>query len=139
MASNNPLECGLIGSMQNLNTMGYKPTKSDSLLFIKINNSSTVYILIYVDDLIITRNEEEEVRKLTGYLHKQFSIKDLGSISYFLGIKVKRKSSSEIRRYQKKYISELLTRANMHETKPQTTPMISNQHYSKTGEKPYTI
>lgn len=101
-----------------LNSLGYSPTKSDSPLFTNINKLSTVYILIYVDHLIVTGNNDEEIQILTKYLHKTFSIKDLGDIAYFLGIEVKRQSNSEIHLCQKKYISEHLIKVNMHEAKP---------------------
>lgn len=47
---------------------------------------SSIYILIYVDDLNITRNDEVEINNLIQYQDKQFSVKDLRGLNYFLGI-----------------------------------------------------
>jgi len=47
-----------------LTKMKYQPTKSDNSLFIKITSNAIVYILIYVDDFIITGYNEEEVNNL---------------------------------------------------------------------------
>lgn len=69
-------------------TIGYQSTKSDSSLFIKSSQSSSIYILIYVDDLIITGDHQNEINQIICYLDKQFSIKDLGHLNNFLGVEV---------------------------------------------------
>ena len=91
-------------------SLEYKPTRSDNSLYIKINDIGATYILVYVDDLIITGNSNDEIKHVTCYLHQTFSIKDLGNLSYFLGIEVHGKSQSELILTQSKYISEILTR-----------------------------
>ena len=89
------------------------------------------YILIYVDDFIVTGNNEHEINSLVKQLNHEFSIKDLGNLSYFLGIEVTRISKSEIHLSQTKYIKEILTKTGMDKAKPLPTPMISNLHLSK--------
>lgn len=61
-----------------LSKLNYQPTKSDNSLFVKGSADITVYILIYVDDLIVTGNDEAEVSSIIQYLDKKISIKDLG-------------------------------------------------------------
>lgn len=77
---------------------------------------------MYVDDIILTGYHEEEVVRLKTLLAKEFEIKNLGTLKYFLGI--------EVARYQKgifisqwKYILDLLTEIGMMRCKPTTTPM----------------
>ena len=77
-------------------SLEFKPNRSDNSLYIKINDISTTNILVYVADLLITGNSSDEIRHVTSHLHKTFSIKDLGNLSYFLGIEVHRKSQSEL-------------------------------------------
>lgn len=48
-----------------------------------------IYVLIYVDDHIATGDNNLEINKLVQQVNRQFSIKDLGELNYFLGIEVK--------------------------------------------------
>lgn len=63
--------------------LGYQPTKSDNSLFIQDNKESMIYILIYVDGLIITGNGDTDVNNLIQCQDKKFSIKDLRDLGYF--------------------------------------------------------
>ena len=96
-----------------LSSLGFSPTKSDNALYVKLHEGKTVYILVYVDDILVTGDNDEEVNKIISYLNHTFSIKDLGNLNYFLGIEILQKNNTEIILSQKKYISEILTRAKM--------------------------
>lgn len=63
---------------------------NDYSLFYKHFGSSISLIAIYVDDIILTRNNPEELLILKDFLHKEFHIKDLGDLYYFLGLEVVR-------------------------------------------------
>ena len=63
---------------------------------------------IYVDDIIVTRNDSGEQLKLQKYLSQEFEMKDLGDLKYFLGIEVVR-SKNSIFLSQRKYVMDLLT------------------------------
>ena len=63
---------------------------ADYSLFTKVNGDSFTVVLIYVDDIIITGNNLEEMEHLKSFLLKQFRIKDLGDLKYFLGIEFSR-------------------------------------------------
>lgn len=69
--------------------MGFESTKSDNSLFTKIYDAATIYILIYVDDLILTGNSDTKISKIIQYLVKQFSIKDHGYINTSWVLKLK--------------------------------------------------
>ena len=45
-------------------------------------------LIIYVNEIIVTRDDHEEIYNLKGKLAKEFKIKDLGSLRYFLGIEI---------------------------------------------------
>lgn len=85
-----------------------------------------VYILVYVDDIIITGSDTTEVTCIISLLADRFSLKDLGELSYFLGIEVHRTPAS-LHLTQTKYITDLLTRTNMASCKPILTHMFSNE------------
>lgn len=65
---------------------GYQQSKADYSLFTKSQSSSFTAILIYVDDILLTGNDLDEMERLKKFLLKRFRIKDLGNLKYFLGI-----------------------------------------------------
>ena len=74
-------------------------------------------VLIYVDDLIITGDSEEEIANLKRALKQQFNIKDLGVLKYFLGIEMAY-SHKDLFLNQRKYVLDLLKEAKMSDVKP---------------------
>ena len=99
---------------------GFQGSKSDTSLFFSNKGSSIIILLIYVDDIIITGSHSVLVNSLIDQLHNQFALKDLGSLSYFLGIQVTRTPSS-LHLCQHKYIVNLLHRAQMFDCKHAST------------------
>lgn len=59
-------------------------------LFVFINDGIANYFLVYIDDIVITSSSLEFITKVIQYLWKEFLIRDLGSLRYFLGIHVSR-------------------------------------------------
>jgi len=58
-------------------------------LFVYKDKGHIIYILVYVDDIIITGTSNVLVQQLTTKLHSDFSLKQLGKLDYFLGIEIK--------------------------------------------------
>lgn len=102
--------------------MGYTSTKSNNSLFAKFNDNEATYILIYVDDFLITRSSELEIRKIIMQLNKKNSIKDLSNLNYFLELEVNRVSTKTMQLSQRKYITDILMKAKMENTNPLPTP-----------------
>ena len=69
-------------------SLGFVNSCSDSSLFIDTNKSILFYLLVYVDDLLITGNSSSFIRQVIDSLSKRFSIKDLCHLHYFLGVEV---------------------------------------------------
>lgn len=88
-----------------------------------------LYILVYVDDIIVTGNDESLISKLITDLNKHFAIKDLGHLHYFLGIEVTN-SDGIYHLGQAKYIIDLLHRAELVDSKPLPTPMACDRTLS---------
>ena len=87
---------------------GYSQCQADHTLFIKHSTKGKLAILIvYVDDIILTGDYEDELIKLKTLLAKEFETKDLGSLKYFLGMEVAR-SRKGISVSQRKYVLDLL-------------------------------
>lgn len=108
-----------------LMTLGFFGSKADPSLFYRHKNGQCCYILIYVDDIIITGSSLQDIQNLIFILHNKFSLKDLGKLSYFLEIEVSYPNNESIFPSQSKYITDLLQRAKMFESNPIATPMVS--------------
>lgn len=67
---------------------GFQQSKVDYSLFTKVRGASFTILLLYIDDMIITGNDNAIVEELKRFLHNNFRIKDLGHLKYFLGIEV---------------------------------------------------
>ena len=104
---------------------GYKQSNSDHTLFLKRKNELITCLIIYVDDMIITGNDKEEIHMLKKQFSLEFEMKDLGRLKYFLGIEVLR-SKKGIFISQRKYILDLLEETSMLECKPADTPIITH-------------
>nr|GEY34820.1 putative RNA-directed DNA polymerase [Tanacetum cinerariifolium] len=109
-----------------MNKYGFKQSNSDHTLFLKRRGNLITCLIIYVDDMIITGDDKEEIAKLRKSLFTEFEMKDLGKLKYFLGIEVLR-SKRGIFMCQKKYILDLLAETGMVDCKQADTPMIMNQ------------
>ena len=83
-------------------------------------------LIVYVDDIILTSNYEEELVRLKKLLAKEFEIKDPGYLKYFLGMEVAR-SRRGIFVSQWKYVLDLLKEIGMLGCKPVDTPMDSTK------------
>jgi hypothetical protein len=104
-----------------LTTLGFLEAKSNTSLFI-FRGSDTVYLLLYVDDIILTASSTELLRRTIFALQREFAIKDLGPLHHFLGITVKRRPTG-LFLHQRTYRLDVLKRAVMADCKPCTTPV----------------
>lgn len=89
-----------------------------------------IALLVYVDDVVIAINDEEEAKALKIFLNDQFKLKDLGDLKYFLGIEVAR-SRRGIYICQRHYALQLFTESGLLGCKPLTTPMDINLKLSQ--------
>ncbi|KAJ4776116.1 hypothetical protein LUZ62_060373 [Rhynchospora pubera] len=102
----------------------FHESQYDPSLFISHANNHITIILVYVDDILITGSSISFISKFIDLLHTRFSLKDLGSIHFFLGIELS-SFSNGLHLSQSKYILDILSRANMANAKPAPTPMAT--------------
>lgn len=115
--------------------LGFKNSLADASLFILHLNGTTLYVLIYVDDIIVTGNNSLHVQNFITNLSRRFSLKDLGALSYFLGIEAHR-TSSGLLLTQRKYINDILNRVNMSTANPASSPMVTSDRLQLTSGTP---
>ncbi|KAK9053993.1 hypothetical protein SSX86_025068 [Deinandra increscens subsp. villosa] len=90
----------------------------------------TCYILVYVDDIIIIGSRSTFVNSLITKLHAQFALKDMGTLSYFLGIQATH-SEDTLHLSQQRYLNELLQRTGLSQCKPLSTPVTPGRQLSR--------
>ena len=69
-------------------SLGFVEAKSDTSLFVFCRGSDTVYLLLYVDDIVLTASSTELLRRTITALQQEFAMNDLGELHYFLGMEV---------------------------------------------------
>ena len=104
---------------------GFKQSKNDYSFFIKNKDSFITVVAVYVDDIIVTGNDNSVILHLKHHLHEVFSIKDLGRLNYFLGLEVSYVPEGIILT-QSKYTRELLQASGLHSYKSAVTPLPQN-------------
>ncbi|KAJ0838020.1 putative RNA-directed DNA polymerase [Helianthus annuus] len=104
---------------------GYVQSKCDHSLFIMSKMGVTVFLLVYVDDVVVTGNSENEIERIKHVLHETFRIKDLGVLKYFLGIEVLYDNNT-VCLNQRKYCLELLNDFGYLGCKPVSVPIKQN-------------
>jgi Reverse transcriptase (RNA-dependent DNA polymerase) len=111
--------------------LGFVPSSADPSLFQYRKGANLVFLLVYVDDIILTGNNSSLLQQFTEFLDRQFTIKDFGALHFFLGIEV-HTDTSGLTLTQSRYIYSLLERANLSGAKPISTPMATSSSLYKT-------
>uniref|UniRef100_A0A2N9I718 Integrase catalytic domain-containing protein n=1 Tax=Fagus sylvatica TaxID=28930 RepID=A0A2N9I718_FAGSY len=111
---------------------GFKNSHADTSLFVLTTAGQKMYILVYVDDLIITGDNTKMIDSFVDGLAHRFSIKDLGQLSYFLGVEVV-PNQQGILLSQRRYILDILARTHMQDAKPVLTPIPTSPPLLKSG------
>jgi hypothetical protein len=91
----------------------------------------TAYLLVYVDDIIVTASSSGFLQRILDRLHSEFAMTDLGDLHYFLGIVVTR-SSDGLFLSQRQYAADLLQRPGMAECHSSPTPIDTQSKLSAT-------
>jgi hypothetical protein len=110
-------------------SLGFQASKADTSLFFYNKGSVTIFVLVYVDDIIVASSTHKATEALLSDLNKEFALKDLGDLNYFLGIEVN-KVRDGIILTQDKYASDLLKKVDMSDCKPISTPLSTSEKLS---------
>ncbi|KAE8709887.1 Tubulin beta-2 chain [Hibiscus syriacus] len=121
----------------------YTRSKYDHCVYLqKLKDGSFIYLLLYVDDMLITSKSQKEIEKLKAQLNQEFEIKDLGETKKILGMEIsKDRQRGELCLTQKQYLRKVLQCFGMNEnTKHISIPLashlkLSSQSSPKTNEE----
>ncbi|KAF7844632.1 Copia protein [Senna tora] len=112
------------GRQKTLLQWGFQNARSDTSLFFLRHKGLTVYILIYVDDILVTGSDVNYLKNFVQKLNALFALKDLGPLYYFLGLEIYRDSSGFYLN-QSKYTIDLLKKFHLSDCAPVSIPMIT--------------
>lgn len=110
-----------------MSDQGFQRSEYDSCVYVKAVDQGYIYLLLYVDDMLLAAKEMSEINKLKEVLSSEFEMKDMGAASRILGIDIKRdRKEGVLYLSQKNYLEKVLKRFNMSEARSTTTPMGSH-------------
>jgi histone deacetylase 1/2 len=110
-------------------SLGFHASKADTSLFYFNKGGRTIFVLIYVDDIIVASSSQKATTGLLRNLKQDFALKDLGELHYFFGMEVN-KVRDGIILSQDRYASDLLTKVNMAACKLACTPLSTSEKLS---------
>ena len=115
---------------EHLLSLGFKKNLSEATLYIKRQNNDVLIVSLYVDDLLLTGNNALLVEDFKQEMMKGFEMTDLGLMTFFLGMEIK-KAEREVFICQKKYAKEILKKFKLEECKAASTPMNQKEKLCK--------
>jgi hypothetical protein len=104
--------------------LGFTKNEADANLYQIVVEGKILIIVLYVDDLILT-GDEQLIHSCKDDLAKEFEMKDLGLLHYFLGLEIWQRDG-ELFVSQGKYAREILGKFHMEGCKPMDTPLPGN-------------
>ena len=115
-----------------LESMGFEASETDAGLYIQRSKEDNVYILVYVDDILIATKQEDNVIAVKDVLMKTFDARDLGEASYFVGWEIERdRSMKTLKITQKRMTKDLVVKYGLEEGKTKATPLSVGIKLSK--------
>ena len=115
--------------------LGFIQSSNDLCLYIKVRDDVEIFLLVYVDDILIASKSLSEISCLKELLKNRFRMTDLGNVKKFLGIEIERnRKEGIIEFHQKTYIEELITVYKQEHTKTPQTPIEANPNLQNGNE-----
>lgn len=108
-------------------------TNFDHCLLI-FNKGVFLVLIIYIDNILLTGNNKNEIQAVKQFLNTEFTIRDLGEVDYFLSIQLIH-TKDGVGVSQRKYIRDILQETNMLDAKPVDTPFVTVCKITKTEGK----
>lgn len=117
-----------------MRSQGYERSLYDSCAYFKVyGNWNMIYLLLYVDDMLVAARDVKEVQKLKDLLSSEFEMKDLGPAKRILGMDICRdREEGVLTLSQGTYLCKVLRNFMMEESKSVSTPMGSHFKLSST-------
>jgi hypothetical protein len=118
-----------------LASIGFVEAKSGTSLFIYRRGDDTVYLLLYIDDIVLTSSTADLLQRTIGALQREFAMKDLGPLHHFLGITAECQPQG-LFLHQCQHAIDILERSDMFDYKPCSTPVDTQAKLSEDDRPP---
>ncbi|RDY14563.1 hypothetical protein CR513_00359, partial [Mucuna pruriens] len=116
---------------QVITSYGFEANVVDDCVYHKFSRSKYIFLVLYVDDILLAISEIGSLRETKRFLTKNFEMKDLGEASFVLGIQILRDRSQGILRLsQENYINKVLDRFGIKDSKPGDTLIAKGDKFS---------
>ncbi|KAH9688238.1 Integrase catalytic domain-containing protein [Citrus sinensis] len=110
---------------------GFEANVIDECVYHKFSGSKHIFLVLYVDDILLATNDIGILHDTKSFLSKHFEMKDLGDASFVLGIEIHRDRSRGILGLsQRNYIDKVLKKFGMQNSKPGDTPIAKGDKFS---------
>ena len=108
--------------------IGYQRCEYDCCVYVKsLDDHSPIFLLLYVDDMLVASNDMADINYLKGLLGDEFEMKDLGAAKKILGMEIRKdRDSKRLWFSQKSYIEKVLEHFDMLKAKPVSTPLAKH-------------
>ena len=118
-----------------LEAIGFTATEADASLFVRNHKDHAVYLLVYVDDILIVSSSSESVAQVKATLTSTFDLRDLGEAAMFVGLEIQRdRTARTLTIRQSRMTSDLVARYGMEQAQPKAIPLAVGTQLSKAGE-----
>ncbi|GKD02575.1 putative RNA-directed DNA polymerase [Tanacetum coccineum] len=102
----------------------FSRSEDESCIYVKVSGNVIVFLVLYVDDILLIENDIPTLQSVKDWLGKCFTMKDLGDASYILGIKIyKDRTKRLIGLSQDTYLDKILKRFKMENSKKGNLPL----------------
>lgn len=119
---------------------GFKRSAADHCLYSKITLKTTLFVIIYVDDIIMISDDLGEINEFKATLSSEFKMTDLGELQAFLGLYIHRERKEGILKInQKKYLQKILTKFDMDDCIPIKTPIEAHLNVDREIDRVETM
>ncbi|GJW55587.1 retrotransposon protein, putative, ty1-copia subclass [Tanacetum coccineum] len=117
---------------EEIKKFGFHQNLDEPCVYQKASRSNVIFLILYVDDIILMGNHIPSLQEVKDYLGKCFSMKHLGEAAFILGIKIYRDRSRRlIGLSQNAYLDKILKRYRMDNSKRGSIPMQVDLHLNK--------
>ena len=107
--------------------LDFKRSDYDYCLYVKVEYNEYIYVLLYVDDILICNKNKQKILEVKEKLSKRFKMKDMGLVSNYIGIDIDYNVKNNVMKLsQTRYIESLAKKYNLEHAKLYKTPMEAN-------------
>jgi hypothetical protein len=120
--------------------IGFKQSVADAGLYVMHTDAGTVWVLTYVDDLLVAGANSQQVADIIAQVKAQLDVRDMGDAAMFLNMRITRdREARTLLLQQDQQVADLLQLYGMHECTPASTPLPAGLNLSKLPNDPLPL